>query len=335
MNTVTTPTLHQAPLAGYSCAPLRVLAEQWGQPDYCYTEMLSAHHLTHSPTIAKRFWFKDPREGRLIFQLSGTDPLDLAKATERVLAWGADGIDLNCGCPVAKIRKKGAGSKLLEDPNKLKQLVHAIQNVSPVPVSIKIRVDGDMPTRYSLAAALAAQEAGVSWITIHGRHWTDDYDVPCRREQIAEIAEALTIPVIANGDAKDTDSVRQLLAQTGAQGVMIARASVGQPWLFAQIRAELAGKTYTPPPLTAIGQLFLQHLQGLIELEGEKNAVLQSRKLIKYYARPLPHRMELVMAAQQITRYADMEALATHSFVEHQTLTREWTGVVKPCWQVW
>ncbi len=306
------PLLIQGPLAGVSCAPFRVLAETWGQPAFCVTEMLSAHHLVHASKVARRFSFKDPSEGKVCFQLSGTNPGDLAWATEQVMRWGADSIDLNCGCPVAKIRKKGAGSKLLEDSHHLAILVKAMKAVSRVPISIKIRVDNES-VRYSVEAAQAAQDAGVDHITVHGRHWTDSYDTPCRQDQIAEIVAALTIPVIANGDATDAESVKRLLDHTGCAGVMISRAGVGQPWIFAKISAELAGDIYVPPSLVTIGDLFLQHVRGLIDLEGEPIAVLQSRKLIKYYARPLANRSVLLEQVNQVADYVSLESL-THEY---------------------
>jgi len=278
--------LIQGPMAGYSCAPLRVLAQEFGQPAFCYTEMISAKNLAHQKNIERRFSFKDPKEGPLCFQISGTHPKELSRAVERVINFGADLIDLNCGCPVSKIRKKGAGSKLVENPDLLAELIRSIKSVSQeLPVSIKIRVDSHLPIQYSKTAALRAQDAGIDFLTIHGRHWTESYDVPCRQDQIAELVHLLNIPIIANGDAHDTASTLNLLNNTGAAGVMISRAGVGQPWLFNQIKKEALGEKFNPPSQDQIHQMFLQHLSGLIDLEGEKIALLQSRKLIKYYER--------------------------------------------------
>ena len=314
-------SLIQGPLAGYSCWPMRVLAQQYSPPAFCYTEMLSAKTLANTPlqNIQPRFRIKDPREGALCVQLSGTHPEELAKAAERAIEFGADLIDLNCGCPVTKIRQKGAGSKLLEDPILLRKLVSALKsaNGEEIPLSIKIRVDGDSPHRYSLNAALAAEEAGIDFITIHGRHWSESYDTPCRLDQIAEISAELSIPVIANGDAHDTASTLHLLKETGANGVMIARAALGQPWLFNQINTEIRGEKFTPPTQAKIGELFLEHLDGLISLEGEKIAVLQARKLIKYYARFLSSAQKdtLINKANVAEIRADMGHLVRDFFV--------------------
>ncbi len=277
--------LIQGPLAGYSCWPLRLLAAQQGSVAFCYSEMLSAKDLAISKKIAPRFSVKHPQEGPLCIQLSGTNPEELKKATEKALTFGADLIDLNCGCPVSKIRQKGAGSKLLENPALLKSLVLAMKSVSPTPVSIKIRVDGENPIPFSITAARMAEEAGIDFITIHGRHWTESYDTPCRQDQIAQIVDQLSIPVIANGDVQDTESALRLLKNTNAKGLMISRAAVGQPWIFKQIQQESQGKIFTPPSKKEMGKLLLSHINGLIALEGEQPGILQSRKLFKYYGR--------------------------------------------------
>ena len=308
--------LIQGPLAGYSCAPLRLLAQQWGQPAFCYSEMLSAKSLSVDTKIPLRYSYKDPNEGSLCIQLSGTHPDDLSRAADRAIAFGADLLDLNCGCPVAKIRKKGAGSKLLDNPAQLTALIHAMQRDKNIPVSIKIRVDDDIKHNASVTAALIAQDAGVDFITVHGRHWTEAYDTPCRVDQIARIVAALDIPVIANGDVTDTQSALTLLQDTNAAGLMIARASVGRPWLFAQIKAEAQGHVFTPPSFADIGQLFLQHVQGLIALEGEKVAVLQSRKLIKYYARAFENRADIMQAVNTVMTYEQLQQLIAATFKE-------------------
>jgi len=306
--------LVQAPLAGYSCAPMRKLAWQWGQPDFCCTEMLSAKHIVSDAPQKERYRYKDSEEGPLCIQLSGSNPDILAKATEQVLQWGADLIDLNCGCPMPKIRGKHEGSKLLADSTRLAKLIKAIKSVSSVPVLIKIRVDGDSDDDYHLSAAIAAQDAGIDAISVHGRHWTERYDTPARYEEIAEIKAKLHIPVIGNGDVCDAHSAKKLLSETQCDAIMIARASLGQPWLFAQIAHELQGKPYTPPGLKEIGLLFLEHIRGLIKLEGEKVALLQSRKLAKYYIRHhLPS--DTIEPLQNVTTYSELEELVRLSFV--------------------
>lgn len=305
--------LIQAPLAGYSCAPFRILAHQWGQPDFCCTEMISVKTLLFNKKPQTRFTHKDPREGKLCYQLSSTVPDELSEAVKRVEQLGADAIDLNCGCPMQKIRSKGAGSKLLDDQKKLFGLITAMRQATTLPVSIKIRIDPHNH-QYNQQIAKTAEDAGADFIIVHGRHWKERYDTPCRLDVIANICHAVNIPVIGNGDVHDTQSYQQMINTTGCHGVMIARASVGKPWLFAQIRAELAGKTFTPPTIKQIGEMFVQHVKYLMEIEPEKVAVLQSRKLGKYYAKGVLESSSFVQKINQIKTFSELETISKQHF---------------------
>lgn len=280
-----TNNLIQGPLAGYSCAPFRLLTHRLGQPAYCTTEMLSAKDIARQAKLRKRYLWKEPAEGLVSYQLSGNDPADLASAAKIVTEAGADLIDLNCGCPVNKIRQKSAGSKLLSQPSKIAELVAAIKANTHVAVSVKIRVDSSSGDKNNLLVVKAVEESGADLLIVHGRHWTEKYDIPCNLEQIAEIAARCKIPVIANGDVEDVVSLKRTFELTGCAGIMIARASVGRPWLFQQLQHELEGKIFAPPSLVEIGTLFLEHLHRLAALETEYLAVIQARKLAKYYIR--------------------------------------------------
>ncbi len=306
--------LIQAPLAGYSCAPFRVLAEQWGKPDFCCTEMLSAHHIFSGARQKQRYRFKSPDEGKLCVQLAGDEAHILAYAAQQAVSWGADYIDLNCGCPQPKIRKKNFGSRLLSNSEHLYALVSALKTAVDVPVLVKIRVDAVSGDRYNHDVAQAIESAGADALTVHGRHWTHDYDIPVSYHDIAVIKESVKIPVIGNGDITDTASAQKMFSETGCDAVMIARASVGQPWLFEQIHQELQGNAFIPPTLTEIGEIFLSHVRGLIELENEKSALLQSRSLGKYYARNYFDRIAFLQAMSQVKTYLDLTLLVEQSF---------------------
>ena len=289
------PFVH-APLAGVSCAPFRVLAWQHGMPAFTCTEMISCKTLLKPHPDHKRYWFKDPREGLLCFQLSGNDPRELGEAVKRATEHGADLIDLNCGCPVKKIRSKGSGSKLLTDPQTLFKLITAMKQNTPVPVSIKIRVEGKSNDRFHHELIAVIKESGLDFLTVHGRHWTEHYETPCQHEHIAFFANELSIPVIGNGDVADLASLKTMLA-TGCQGIMIGRAGVGQPWLSKELYAALNHLPFTPPNAHEIGSYFLQHIRELSELLGnEKMALFQARQLGKYYARSLQERAAWVSA---------------------------------------
>lgn len=281
----------QGPLAGVSCAPFRALTWRYSKPAFCCTEMISCSTLIHQPGRSRRrFVAKDPTEGPVCFQLASSEPHELAEATKRVTDYGADLIDLNCGCPVKKIRSKSAGSRLLADPLKLYHLICAMKQNTHLPVSIKIRVDGQSDEKYNAEVVQVVCDAGADFIVVHGRHWTDDYATPCQYDDIRFFVEALNIPVIGNGDIACVESLKKMF-DTGCAGVMISRAGVGQPWLIGKLIAEMRGEKFSLPAKSEIGAMFIEHVTQLIPLlSNEKYAILQARKFAKYYARGLVDR---------------------------------------------
>lgn len=307
-------SLIQAPLAGISSAPFRELVWEFGGVAYCVTEMLSGAHLANGIDRSPRYHTKFKNEGALCWQLSGNDSEIMRRASERAIAAGADLLDLNCGCPQPKIRKKGCGSKLLAEEKKLTALVRAMQHGCDTPVTVKMRIDAGRGEFCEVSVAKLLEQSGVNAIIVHGRNWTHDYNTPCQLESIAKIVKSVTIPVIGNGDLGDSDSIKNMFAKTQCAGFMLARASVGQPWLYQKISAELAGEHFTEPEFTQIGQLFLKHAEGLVELEGEHNAVLQSRKLGKYYARNLPNKESFLQTLYQVKTLPELRELSAQYF---------------------
>lgn len=306
--------LIQAPLAGISCAPFRELLWQFGGLAYTSTEMISAKTLLgRSP---KRYVYKNLSEGPLCFQLSGNNPMELQKAASIAVNHGANLIDLNCGCPVDKIRKKGCGSKLLGDGPRLFEIIRAIKASVDVPLSIKIRVDGDSGDRFNTDIVKIINDAGADFIVVHGRHWTEHYETAVRLDEIARIVEASNIPVIGNGDVKDYHSLTQMFKVTGCHGAMIGRASVGRPWLFKMLSFEDRGEPYAIPTKKDIGTLFLKHITGLIKLENETLAVLQARSLSKYYARAAGLCPSVYLQFNSISRFDELKSLVDLLFRE-------------------
>lgn len=300
--------LIQGPLAGVSCAPFRRPIWQYSEPAYTCTEMISCKTLIHqAPKDVRRFVEKDSEEGPLCFQLSGNEPQELEEAVKRATDYGADLIDLNCGCPVKKIRGKGAGSFLLSDAGKLYQLIRAMKENTTVPVSIKIRVDGGSQEKFNQEIVKVVQDAGVDFLIVHGRHWTEHYETPCRYDEIQYFVNELKLPVIGNGDISCLASLKSMFA-TGCAGVMIARAGMGQPWLIQQLIMEARGMPYQAPDSAERAKLFLTHIRDLkVLLESEKFAMLQGRKFAKYYARHLANRADF---CEEVNTCEDILTLA-------------------------
>ena len=268
--------LIQGPLAGFSSAPFRQLYYQFLPPAYCVSEMISAHDVLYKHPIDSRYLYRAPEEKRLCYQISGHDPLVMAQAACRLEALGADLIDLNCGCPKPKIRKKGAGSALLEKPARLCEIVSVVREAISIPLTVKLRIQGGS-TDMTLAQSL--EDAGADALIIHGRRWTDDYDIPVDFHQIRRMKDCVKIPVIANGDIIDEASLIHASKVSGADAYMIARAGSGNPWIYQNLLEECVIK---PSFLEQIN-LFMTHLQGLASLESEHQAVLQSKSLVRYY----------------------------------------------------
>jgi len=277
--------------------------------------MISCKTLIHaSHTLKHRFIHKHRDEGPVCFQLSGNDPNDLGEAVKIASDHGADLIDLNCGCPVNKIRSKGAGSSLLTNASKLYQLIKAMKENTNVPVSIKIRVEGGGVERFHEDVASAVEDAGADYLIVHGRHWTEHYETACRHEQIQYFVERLKIPVIGNGDVSSIETLQKMLA-TGCAGAMIGRAGVGQPWLIAKLTAELQNQVFVPPANHEIGAMYVQHVEGLIELlEDSRFAIIQSRKFAKYYARTLSNKLEFCEKMHGVEDFNTFKTLCQRYF---------------------
>lgn len=270
--------LIQGPLAGFSCAPFRQLYYQFLPPAYCVSEMISAYDVLYKHQVDSRYLYRAPEEKTLCYQLSGTDPAIVSQAAVRLEALGADLIDLNCGCPKTKIRKKGAGSALLESPSQLCKIVAAVRQAIKIPLTVKVRIRGD---EQDVALAKAIEQAGADALIVHGRRWTDDYDIPCNFQHIALMKQAVKIPVIANGDLADKDSIINAINSSGCDAYMIARAGSGKPWLYQQLLS--SNSSFSSVDNTIRKHCFITHLQGLSALESEYQAVLQSKSLVRYY----------------------------------------------------
>ena len=271
-----THRLIQGPLAGFSCAPFRELFAHFVRPAYCVTEMLSAHDVVYKHSLAGRYLYRSPDEGLLCYQISGNDPTLMADAAAKLAEFGADLIDINCGCPKNKIRKNGAGSALLEQPQQLLAIVRAVRSAIKSPLTVKIRIQGNSN---DIELAKQIVDAGVDGLIVHGRRWVDDYDTPSDLQQIAKIKQVVAIPLIANGDIADSPTLIKALTETGCDGFMISRASTGKPWLFQELLSGLSIRIEKTQLIT----LFMIHLGGLASLENEYKAVLQSKSLVRYY----------------------------------------------------
>lgn len=276
--------LIQGPLAGYTCAPFRQLVYQFSAPAYTVSEMVSAHDVIYKHSEHSRYLYRAPEEKMLCYQLAGNQPELLAQAALKLEQLGADLIDLNCGCPKDKIRKKGFGSALLTQPEHIKQIIETIRQKIQIPLTVKIRIQN---LEQDIQLSQTIEQAGADALIIHGRGWQDDYHMHCDFKRIKILKEQLNIPVIANGDIMDEISLKNAMQITQCDGYMISRAATGSPWLFKGLLQDHSPFSYD----TQI-ELLMLHLNGLALLEDEYKALLQARTLVRYYFRPLRNKAD-------------------------------------------
>ena len=305
-NKIFPTNLIQGPLAGYSCSAFRLLTWEQSKPAFTCTEMISCNALEHRPQASyRRYIEKDKAEGPVCFQLFGKDPIKMGLATKIVTDYGADLIDLNCGCPVKKVRKQGAGSSLLTNPTTLYQLLTAIKKNTHLPIAAKIRVEGNSPERFHPDLVKVLNDSGIDFVVVHGRHWTDTYNTPCNYEHIKFFVDELKIPVIGNGDIFCVDSLKKMLS-TGCAGAMIGRAGIGQPWFIKQLIAQMDQQNFTPPSPKEIKNIFIRHIELLQKLLGsEKFALINARKFVGTYAQKLPNKKDFCMAINKCDNLAE------------------------------
>ncbi|MDR1535147.1 MAG: tRNA-dihydrouridine synthase [Planctomycetota bacterium] len=279
--------LIQAPLAGYSSFPFRLLAWRFGRPGLLATEMISANALRQGLASQERYLRRTPAEGPIMYQIWGSEPEAAGFAAAVVTERGAAAVDLNCGCPVRKVRAAGAGSRLMEDIPRLARLVGAMRKNTSLPLSIKIRLGPSGDNFNAAEAARAAEAEGADWLTVHGRHARESYASPCRLGEIRRVVEAVGIPVIGNGDVRDGAGAREMFEKAGVAGIMLGRACLGAPWIFARVRAECSGESWAPPAPAEVADILLRHHDLLAELLDPERAIRQIRKLGSFYSRSL------------------------------------------------
>lgn len=274
-----------APLAGISDRPFRMMNRQVGCP-FAFTEMISARSLVNDSRRTLRMLAMSPDDRPLGVQLVGNDAGVLVRAIELLKPFNFDLIDLNAACPARKVIGVDQGAALMREPEKLEDLLRAMVAAADVPVTVKIRAGWDNQSRNAVDAALRAQDAGVRAVFIHGRTRAQGYGGRVSYEAIAEVKQALDVPVIGSGDVFSGAHVLEMLKQTGCDGVAVARGALGNPWIFPEIHAALEGAPAPerPEPVEIVARM-LEHLDMCVELYGEEQGIKRFRKFFGWYSR--------------------------------------------------
>jgi len=222
-----------APLAGYTDLPFRLLCRRYGA-GYSVSEMISCHGLVYRQPNTLRMLASLAEEKPVAFQLFGADPEVMAEAAEIMASYGPDMLDINMGCPVKKVTKRGAGAALMTDPELAKTIIRKIAARVSLPLTVKIRSGKDRQSINAPAFARMAEEAGAAAIIVHARTWSQGFSGEIDQQIIARVKEAVSIPVIGNGDITSCRQARQMMVETGCDGVMIGRGALGNPWVFQE-----------------------------------------------------------------------------------------------------
>ena len=278
-------------MAGVTDRPFRQLCKRLGA-GYAVSEMVTSRRDLWDSLKTSRRANHEGEPGPIAVQIAGTDAAMMADAARYNIDRGAQIIDINMGCPAKKVCNKWAGSALMQDEALALEIIDAVVQASAahgVPVTLKMRTGWCQTHKNALSIARAAQSAGISMVTVHGRTREQGYRGQAEYETIAAVKAALHIPVVANGDINSPHQAREVLRLTGADAVMIGRAAQGRPWIFREITHFLeTGSVLAPPLVQEVRRWLVAHLQDHYSLYGEYTGVRSARKHIAWYLRSLP-----------------------------------------------
>ena len=278
-----------APMAGFSDRAMRLVCHEWGA-EYTVTEMVSAKAVVFNDEKTFRLARIREDEGAVAIQIFGNDPEIMARAAS-TLEPGVTGyakpvaIDINMGCPVHKIYSNGEGSALMKSPALIAEIVRAVKGAVTIPVTVKMRLGIDRDNINVEECAKAAESGGADAIAIHGRTKSEMYSGTADLYTIRNVKNSLHIPVIANGDITDGESALRALDITGADGLMIGRGAVGNPFIFEEIKAAIEDRPFTPPTLPERIEVAIRQLTVAVEDKGEGIAIPEARKPSALYLR--------------------------------------------------
>jgi tRNA-dihydrouridine synthase B len=303
--------LYLAPMAGVSESPFRQLCHEHGA-DVVVTEFLSAEGIRRENEATVRKLAFSAAERPIGVQIFGAEPEAMGEAARFVSdVFQPEFIDINFGCPVKKVVRRNGGSGCLKDLDLVERVIRAVASATPLPVTCKIRSGWSEEMRHPVQIALRCQDAGARVLALHPRTRTQMYSGNARWEEIAAVVEALDIPVLGNGDIKTAEDAVRMQRETGCAGIMIARGSYGQPWIFNQVKDLLAGRPMRPAP--SVEQRFavaLDHARKVMAYETDpRGAAIEFRKHLGWYSRGLRGGAELRKRLFAVTSFGEVEGI--------------------------
>lgn len=298
-----------APMAGVTDLPFRLLCSEQGA-GMTGMEMVSAKAILYGNKNTEGLLAIHPQEGPVSLQLFGSDPKIISEMAARIEERPFAVLDLNMGCPVPKIVNNGEGSALMREPKLAGEIIAATVKAVKQPVTVKIRKGFDEAHVNAVEIAKIAEDAGAAAIAVHGRTREQFYSGRADWEIIAKVKEAVSIPVIGNGDVTDGESARRMLSETGCDGVMIGRGARGNPWLFGEIAAFLEdGRILPAPSREEKKKMILRHAALQLEIKGEYTGVREMRKHLSWYTAGMPNSARLRGQVNLAERFEQIEGL--------------------------
>jgi nifR3 family TIM-barrel protein len=301
--------LFLGPMAGVTDLPFRLLCKKKGADLVC-TEMISAKGLLYQNKNTEILMRIAEEERPAALQLFGSDPDILADMAMKIEHRNFDLLDINMGCPVPKVVNNGEGSALMKDPKLIGRIVRKVSDAIHKPVTVKIRKGFDEENINAVEVARIAEENGAAAIAVHARTRAQFYSGKADWEIIRKVKEAVSVPVIGSGDVQTPEDARRMLEQTGCDGIMIARAARGNPWLFGQIKTYLASGVLLPKPdFDELRDMILRHGRLAIEYKGEYTGMREMRKHVAWYTAGYPGSSRLRNQVNDIETYEDLVRL--------------------------
>jgi tRNA-dihydrouridine synthase B len=299
-----------APMAGVADRAFRETCARFGA-SYVVSEMVSSKGLQYHDKKTAELMALSEAERPAGIQLFGDDPAVMAEAAKMAMEYEPDAIDINMGCPAPKVSCNGSGSALMKNPPLCGEIVAAVKRAVPVPVTVKIRKGWDRSSVNAVEVAKICESAGADAITVHGRTREQMYAPPADWDIIRQVKQAVKIPVIGNGDVVSAQTAAQMLEQTGCDLVMVGRAALGNPWLFAQINAYLtdSGRILPPPGIHERMTVMLQHIRLMCDYKGERRAMNEARKHVGWYLKGLKNAAEFRRRAGYLESWEQLEQL--------------------------
>lgn len=317
IGSVTLPNnLILAPMAGVTDLPFRLLCKEQGAGLLCM-EMVSAKAILYKNRNTESLLEIDPRENPVSLQLFGSDPEIISKIAHQIEDRPFDILDLNMGCPVPKIVNNGEGSALMKNPKLAGEIIRQTVKAIDKPVTVKIRKGFDDEHINAVEMAKIAEDAGAAAVAVHGRTREQFYSGRADWNIIRQVKEAVSIPVIGNGDLLTAEDVIAMEAQTGCDGFMIARGAQGNPWIFRQILHYFeTGEHLAKPTLEEVTQMILRHARMMLEFKGEYIGIREIRKHAAWYTAGYPNSARLRVAINNVESFEALEELLMNNLEE-------------------